>query len=698
MHLRPVDSAFAAALLLGSVTAQSYQLHGPTLLPARVEALAFDPASGRLAAAMRKSVTVSVPAGSQELHLRIGTRWQRVDEGLSWIRFLVADRQRGRLVGIGNSPTQANAVHAVEWDGTSWTPPAPLQLTQSPNDILACYHEGLGKVVFVEPMTRTMTWDGSQWQQLGTAVPPLGTADGALVYDRARSVVVLCTQGQIWEFDTVSWQQRNVPAPPVGNDFAFAYDEARQRCVLFGGPAWPQGTWEYDGTRWRACTPTQVPPWRARASMTFDPARQRLVMLGGIAVNPVTQVGLWHNDEWEWDGRDWLPVQQDRRPPDDGDVAMVEEPVHGGVLLTTTAWTSGGTRMWRWTGADWQGLRPGAAHPTTVNAMCSDPSRGAIWCFDSGLGARTWRFDGVTWKQLAPTTSPVARSGSAMAFDRVRNVAVLFGGDNYFTTFDDTWEWDGLTWTLRNPAHRPPARQLHSMAFDPVSGRILMNGGTSGPQSTWAWDGTDWTDTGQFNYAIYGSAARMVEFRALNRVLLWNGAGLTAEWDGTAWIPWTTLMPAALRSGRFLKGASFDDTLVVFDGAHTWVLSPFAASTTSYGAGCGAATSPRLAAGGSPTPGARDFGLLVDRAEANGLSLLLASTAPDNVPVLGCTLLLFQPIQISVAAINAGGAAAHDLWLPAGNALRGLAIDWQAVTVGSNGLAFTQGVETVLGY
>jgi cysteine-rich repeat protein len=92
-----------------------------------------------------------------------------------------------------------------------------------------------------------------------------------------------------------------------------------------------------------------------------------------------------------------------------------------------------------------------------------------------------------------------------MAFDDVRNVVVLFGGQNArydvgTTVYGDTWEWNGSVWSQITPLDLegdgdPGARGGAAMAWDPTHQRVLMFGGFSPDgfyDDLWAWDGQSW--------------------------------------------------------------------------------------------------------------------------------------------------------------------------------------------------------------
>jgi len=130
---------------------------------------------------------------------------------------------------------------------------------------------------------------------------------------------------------------------------------------------------------------------------------------------------------------------------------------------------------------------------------------------------------------------PVARFGGAMAYDPVRNVTVLFGGQTSAGFRNDTWEWNGQAWTLRNPAAPPTARAFSAMAFDRVRNVMVLVGGrnTNGPISeTWEYNGTAWAlQPGPSPTAR--DRAGMVWDAANNRMVLFGGFGPTSTLGDT---------------------------------------------------------------------------------------------------------------------------------------------------------------------
>ncbi|MDP1822330.1 MAG: kelch repeat-containing protein [Archangium sp.] len=337
----------------------------------------------------------------------------------------------------------------------------------------------------------------------GTTTAPDGTLCG--VDDCFATTVDVCISGQcvartrpLTGRCANRWVPTTVPARWTPH---LAYDQARQRVVLFGGHSTSNtslnDTWEWDGRGWTQLLPSHSPEGRESAAMAYDPRRQRTVLFGGWS----TQRRVALDDTWEWDGRTWTQA------------------------VTQTAPLA----------------RAGAA-------MSFDSARQVILLFGGGghpANDETWSWDGTRWQLLRPASSPPPRTGHTQAYDSARQRIVLFGGRSVNNTdLNDTWEWDGATWLLRSPVHSPPARSSASMIFDPRNGVVVLHGGHSGPLGssfgdTWLWDGLDWTP-GQGSTTR--EAAAMAFDVGAERVVLFGGyrsAGPffsdTMLWDGAAW-------------------------------------------------------------------------------------------------------------------------------------------------------------------
>lgn len=76
-----------------------------------------------------------------------------------------------------------------------------------------------------------------------------------MVWDSARSKLVLLADGVTWKWDTKVWTKSNAPGPSARTTFSMAFDASRSRTVVFGGldEKTVKGlgdTWEWDGASW----------------------------------------------------------------------------------------------------------------------------------------------------------------------------------------------------------------------------------------------------------------------------------------------------------------------------------------------------------------------------------------------------------------------------------------------------------------
>ena len=180
------------------------------------------------------------------------------------------------------------------------------------------------------------------------------------------------------------WTQKEDIGPSPRYRHGMAYEDARQRVVLFGGwAAGPLGdTWEWDGSAW-----TQIadigPSGRYYFGMTYDVSRQCVVLFGGF-----TWRGQWElvGETWEWNGTEWTPIA-DIGPQPRWGCTMTYDAIRQRVVLY---------------GGD------GSLHG------------------GEGLGD-TWEWDGTEWTQISDT-GPSKRRVPTMVFDSSRECLVLFGG------------------------------------------------------------------------------------------------------------------------------------------------------------------------------------------------------------------------------------------------------------------------------
>jgi hypothetical protein len=237
-------------------------------------------------------------------------------------------------------------------------------------------------------------------------------------------------------------------APVHRGGFAFAYDAARARVVLFGGvrygkafPFYQNDTFTWDGSTWQPLTGA-APSERAYATMAFDSHRQTLMLHGGVDyLGP-------RNDTWELGASGWRQLTPVHSPSALARCSMVFDEARGRMVLFQADPMSGAAaETWEWDGTDWIQRQPGRMPPPRAEfGMVYDERRARVVLFGGTHAAGyvsfqdTWEWDGSDWLQRSVPVAPAARSTS-MAYDSQRGRVVMFGGGNPFTAFGDTWEY-----------------------------------------------------------------------------------------------------------------------------------------------------------------------------------------------------------------------------------------------------------------
>lgn len=108
------------------------------------------------------------------------------------------------------------------------------------------------------------------------------------------------------------------------------------------------------------------------------------------------------------------------------------------------------SRIVEWSGLAWTPRFVQQA-PSRAGALCADLSRGVVVTFDEIVQGsqttgntslyHTWQLGTSGWDQVVTRAFPGARTRHAMVYDPARNVTVLFGGQNQFSSpMGDTWE------------------------------------------------------------------------------------------------------------------------------------------------------------------------------------------------------------------------------------------------------------------
>ena len=219
-------------------------------------------------------------------------------------------------------------------------------------------------------------------------------------------------------------------------------------------------------------------------------------------------------------------------------------------------------------GSSWVAVEPIGPVPAGRwgHVLTYDAARRRVVMFggenSGGTLADTWEYDGLRWRQITipAGTGPTARSGAAGAFDVLRGVTVLFGGETAAGPTDETWTYDGA-WHRAEGAG-PPARTGHAMAYDEARHCVVLFGGTgtggAALEDTWEWLGGWITAPPPSPPAARGA---MAWDDAHQRIVLFGGETTASDelwaYDGATWEP-IALPPGPAPSARFDAPIAYD--------------------------------------------------------------------------------------------------------------------------------------------
>ena len=247
----------------------------------------------------------------------------------------------------------------------------------------------------------------------------------------------------------MEWRMLDTSATPPNGAVPLAWDSSRGVAVAWTsncGPSPRAGTWEFDDD-WDMVAGVGEPPTCDKGYLAFDACRNLIVQYGGAGSG---------DSPYEYDGTSWTvgsrgPCNRDRH-------RIV------GVPNRCTVFMFGGR----------------------------------VFCGGGLVTDVAYEYDGTSWTPHFPPTRPPARWNHAMAYDSLRNVAIVFGGFSGSVRLGDTWEFsfDTLTWSEVSTPSAPSPRDWATMAYDPQLGATILFGGSDGTfrNDTWMFDGCNWTE------------------------------------------------------------------------------------------------------------------------------------------------------------------------------------------------------------
>ena len=261
----------------------------------------------------------------------------------------------------------------------------------------------------------------------------------------------------LWEWDGKAWTQVvTSDGPPVAHGAALAYDPVRESLILYGGLAdlvTYGDTWEWSSTtrEWTKLETTGNPGPICGHGMVTDTTRGKILLFGNGNGYPWAHV-------WEWDGgtltwTDRTPVTLMSMAASRAFPLMAYDEGRQRLFLcdgtyVDSRYPQSASAFWEWdpATAGWTMRDPGGSFDTAHSFYATyDPIRRRVVMLTDapyGNSQQTRELDTIaaTWYVRTLSTQPSGRGGAAIAFDRGRGVAVLFGGQ-ISEVNNETWEY-----------------------------------------------------------------------------------------------------------------------------------------------------------------------------------------------------------------------------------------------------------------
>ncbi len=281
----------------------------------------------------------------------------------------------------------------------------------------------------------------------------------------------------------------STPAPAGRYFSAMVYDASRGAMVLFGGEYGSSlqaygDTWTWDGTAWTQLTLSPSPSARGMHGMAYDEVRQRVVLYGGYTTSVV-------NDLWELGPTGWQQRSQNGSLPLTADpTTLTWDSVRQRVVIMKQS--SGA--IWEWDGTTWTQRPVSTGASANYGVSGFDPVRNRLQLVGNG---GIYVFNGTGWN-LAAGNGP-QNTGGTIAFDTVRNRSILFAQGPSGNMLSQTWEWSGSSWTSMNTwlSTRPVAVGGPATAWDPVRHVMVLFGGSDCRSSSSCFDSQQTWEYGQ---------------------------------------------------------------------------------------------------------------------------------------------------------------------------------------------------------
>ncbi len=436
-----------------------------------------------------------------------------------------------------------------EWDGDRWTQRGFGGLLNANSTLNYGAYDAARRNIVVFGWTpdinestsappKTWTWADGVWTQAASNGPP---QVAALAFDELRGVVVsvATSTSSVWEWNGSAWTSIPYANGPT-TDGSLAFDSGLGACLYHTNTSSSAAqTWSWDGAAWTMRSGSGPVFQGDKRVLVSDTAGGRVLLMRPHAALPRTEL-------WQWGGGTWLMLS-DALPLARTNLAATYDPTRGKLLTIGGYYRSGSGSLaadlgdWVYQSGGWSAAHSGAPTVRWGHGMAYDKNRNVVVMFgitgdSSALYGETWEWNGTAWR-LAAVDGPPRRIQPAMAFDEARGETLLFGGLDapFGNKLDDAWVWNGTTW--RRVAGGPPGRVIALATYHPVDEAVFLHSSEigSGNDRNWEWDGAAWT---MHSTAPYAGLERggLTYDAAIGRLVAIGGDSRSVfEWTGTRW-------------------------------------------------------------------------------------------------------------------------------------------------------------------
>jgi N-acetylneuraminic acid mutarotase len=216
------------------------------------------------------------------------------------------------------------------------------------------------KLVVVCASSAMFEWDGTAWKTFSDLkTPPPYRRFSSMAYDASLKKTVLFGGldsnnrylDETWLWDGATWQRQTQNPATSRSSAAMWFDPSLKKTVIYGGIGRITSTdrvtrfsdmWTLSSNGWTVLKPASTPGARYGAQTSVDPRTNHVLLFGGLRLDtipsttpgqPDTQVQVYANDMWDWDGTAWSKIAPDQTPPARENGGLAFDPSRNEIVL-----------------------------------------------------------------------------------------------------------------------------------------------------------------------------------------------------------------------------------------------------------------------------------------------------------------------------------------------------------------------------